>query len=129
MDGQNYGQTDGQTGGRTDGWMDGRIVHPKVWEGDGKGEGVLPLLKKHVRSLTGDWAYHAVEKYYKDRAIDRVAMMVLMEKIKVMYPNQMESVNQNVVQELLDVGSDIFGAHQDSLQEEVEYVIDRSYYR
>ena len=43
-----------------------------LFEGDGKGEGALPLLKEVISSFRGNWAANAATKYYHKRSIKEV---------------------------------------------------------
>jgi hypothetical protein len=45
-----------------------------LWEGDGKGEGALRLLKPLIRGLKGKWAYNAALSYLKLRSIQRIML-------------------------------------------------------
>jgi hypothetical protein len=48
-----------------------------LWEGDGKGEGALPLLKRSVNCLTGNWAFNVAVNYYQNRGISRVLQTIV----------------------------------------------------
>jgi hypothetical protein len=82
-----------------------------LWEGDGKGEGVLPLLKPLIRSLTGNWALHAARKFYEARALDRVGMSTLFG-LENSHP---DLAKNGAIAELLDSARTLFGEREDTL--------------
>jgi hypothetical protein len=83
-----------------------------VWEGDGKAEGVLPDIKKVITSLAGDnWAFTAAEKFYKNRGLKRTGMALL----NTMTNNGTEK--NAAIQDLLDIGSALFGLAKDGTGE------------
>jgi hypothetical protein len=83
----------------------------QLWEGDGKGEGALPLLKTKIQSVKGDWAFLAGERYYKARGIDRVAMAHV-EQMKELYG---KGAIPDSVQQMWNLSQEVFGALDGSL--------------
>jgi hypothetical protein len=86
----------------------------QMFEGDGKGEGALPLLKTAIQSLSANFAFHAGERYYKARALDRVAMEHI-ERMKELY-GEGPSVPTSV-KKMLDLSKLVFGNLDESLGE------------
>ena len=53
-----------------------------LWEGDGKGEGALRLLKRLIHGLRGNWALNAAQAYLRERSIQKImhALLLSMEQ-------------------------------------------------
>ena len=51
-----------------------------LFEGDGKGEGALPILKEVITSVRGNWAYNVAKKYYQKRATKEVLATALVDQ-------------------------------------------------
>lgn len=58
-----------------------------LYEGDGKGEGGLPAVKESITSMQHSWAFHAAERYYKKRSLQRVSLS-LVRSIQMQYAGQ-----------------------------------------
>jgi hypothetical protein len=54
--------------------------HRPLWEGDGKGEASLPLIKVSCKSLKGRWAYRTADRYTERRTMNR-CMSSLLQRI------------------------------------------------
>jgi hypothetical protein len=94
-----------------------------LWDGGGKCEGVLPLIKPHIRSLTGNWAMNGAKKYYEVRALDRVGMTTVVG----LDNTPMKCAKNAAIAELLDSARTLFGDREDTLFGDIHNQDDDAY--
>lgn len=88
-----------------------------VWEGDGKGEGGLPEVKESILSTKGNWAFHAAERYYKRRSLQRVSL-TLVQNIKEEYAGK---EIPEALRDMIQSSEELFGQFDEAADEDQNY--------
>jgi hypothetical protein len=93
-----------------------------LWEGDGKGEGALRLLKRLITNgLKGNWAFCTALRYLKEKA------MTHMLRASVDATNGRDTENRQTVKQMLKVAKTIFGnEYGDDADEDVDDINDEN---